>query len=692
MKKSSLHIAAPAILLSVTIILLDVVMDRLVGGTVAFNLPRVIFASVVVVLAFISIRWSTETRQRAEAVLRQARDDLAERVAERTAELEQTNEALRTSEETARALMNAMPESAVLLDTEGAVLASNATAATRLGVTVGQMAGSSLFDFFPPDVAERRRPYLDRIRQEQKPLYFIDEREGRIFDNHLHPVFGADGRMIRIAVFGQDITERKRSEARIHHLSSFPALNPNPVVEVNASGAITFVNPSAAAALARLRLGDDASQFLPADMAKILESLAEGQESGFLRDVHLGDAIFAESIQVIPSSEVVRVYAFDITKRVRAEDALRASEEKYRLLFQNMAEGFALYELLNDEQGVAVDWRVLEVNKAYESHTGIAPDRIVGRRISELFPDAIPEYLPRFAQVVATRTPIEWETYARVVDRHHRVSTFSAGGNRFASVIEDITERRRSEAALRQAQADLALDLQKRTALEERQRLARELHDSVSQALYGISLGVHTALAQLDTDRAKTRDALDYALSLTHGGLKEMRALIFELRPESLEKEGLIAALTRQVEALSARHNIEVAMSLCDEPDLPLAAKEALYRISLEALQNAIRHARPNRLDLHLACAPDGVTLEVGDDGIGFDPSAEFPGHLGLRSMRERAQALGGGLDLVSSPGCGTRLTVRVPAPVAPGDPRPAPDDEGSRAVQVPGTSEVPGT
>ena len=108
-------------------------------------------------------------------------------------------------------------------------------------------------------------------------------------------------------------------------------------------------------------------------------------------------------------------------------------------------------------------------------------------------------------------------------------------------------------------------------------------------------------------------------------------------------------------------------MSLCDEPDLPLAAKEALYRISLEALQNAIRHARPNRLDLHLACAPDGVTLEVGDDGIGFDPSAEFPGHLGLRSMRERAQALGGGLDLVSSPGCGTRLTVRVPAPVAPG-------------------------
>ncbi len=88
------------------------------------------------------------------------------------------------------------------------------------------------------------------------------------------------------------------------------------------------------------------------------------------------------------------------------EDALRASEEKYRLLFQNMAEGFALYELLYDQDGQPADWRVLEVNDAYTRHTGIARERIVGRRISELFPAAIPEYLPRFARVVATQKPV----------------------------------------------------------------------------------------------------------------------------------------------------------------------------------------------------------------------------------------------------------------------------------------------
>ena len=150
----------------------------------------------------------------------------------------------------------------------------------------------------------------------------------------------------------------------------------------------------------------------------------------------------------------------------------------------------------------------------------------------------------------------------------------------------DITKRKQSEEALRQAQAELAFGAQERIALEERQRLARELHDSVSQALYGISLGVNTALTLFDTDRPRVLEALNYALSLTHAGLTEMRALIFELRPESLEVEGLIVALTKQVEALRVRHGIEVTLSLCDEPDAPLAAKETLYRIAQEALQN----------------------------------------------------------------------------------------------------------
>ena len=160
-------------------------------------------------------------------------------------------------------------------------------------------------------------------------------------------------------------------------------------------------------------------------------------------------------------------------------------------------------------------------------------------------------------------------------------------------------------------------------------------------------------------------DALNYVVSLAHSGLMEMRALIFELRPESLEMEGLIVALTKQTAAIRARHGIEVELHLCDEPDVPLPVKEALYRITQEALQNAIKHARPERLDVRLVCAPDSLTLEVCDNGVGFDPLAGYPGHLGLRSMRERAMKVGGTLDIVSAPDCGTQVRALIPVPVA---------------------------
>jgi len=231
----------------------------------------------------------------------------------------------------------------------------------------------------------------------------------------------------------------------------------------------------------------------------------------------------------------------------------------------------------------------------------------------------------------------------------------------FTSTIRDITERKQSEAALRQTQEELARRVQERTAMEERQRLARELHDSVSQALYGISLGTHTALTLFDTDRAKVLEALNYVLSLTQAGLTEMRSLIFELRPESLAIEGLVVALGKHAAALRARHGIEVELALCDEPDAPLPVKEAIYRIAQEALQNAVKHSRSERLDVRLRCGEEAIRLEVCDNGVGFDPQAPYPGHLGLRSMRERASSVGGTLEIESVPGCGTRIRAHVP-------------------------------
>jgi signal transduction histidine kinase len=213
--------------------------------------------------------------------------------------------------------------------------------------------------------------------------------------------------------------------------------------------------------------------------------------------------------------------------------------------------------------------------------------------------------------------------------------------------------------------AELYERAQQAASLEERQRLARELHDSVSQALYGIALGARTARTLLDRDPQKAAEPVDYVLSLAEAGLTEMRALIFELRPESLETEGLVAALEKQVAAARARYGLSVDANLGPEPDAPLDVKEAIYRVAQEALHNVVKHARARHVQLRLAIEGGALTLEVQDDGAGFDPSGEFPGHMGLTSMRERVGRLAGEIEITSAPRQGTRVRARVPVGAA---------------------------
>jgi signal transduction histidine kinase len=220
-------------------------------------------------------------------------------------------------------------------------------------------------------------------------------------------------------------------------------------------------------------------------------------------------------------------------------------------------------------------------------------------------------------------------------------------------------------AAVAIQNAELYERAQQAASLEERQRLARELHDSVSQALYGIALGARTARTLLDRDPEKAAEPVDYVLSLAEAGLTEMRALIFELRPESLETEGLVAALEKQVAAARARYGLSVDADLCPEPEAPLDVKEAVYRVAQEALHNVVKHARARHVRLRLALERGSLRLEVQDDGAGFDPSGEFPGHMGLTSMRERVIRLAGEIEITSAPGQGTRVRAQVPVGAA---------------------------
>jgi len=222
------------------------------------------------------------------------------------------------------------------------------------------------------------------------------------------------------------------------------------------------------------------------------------------------------------------------------------------------------------------------------------------------------------------------------------------------------------QAALAIENASLRSRVGKAAVAEERNRIARELHDSVSQALYGIGLGTRTARTLLDRAdvteevRASLAAPLDYTLSLGEAGLAEMRALIFELRPDALETEGLVAALRKQTEALRVRHKLDVQEQFCDEPPLPFSTKEAFYRVAQEALNNIVKHAHARRVTLSLACDREELALEIHDDGVGFDTEAGHPGHLGLLTMRERMEQLGGRLTVRSTRGTGTTVLAHL--------------------------------
>jgi signal transduction histidine kinase len=198
---------------------------------------------------------------------------------------------------------------------------------------------------------------------------------------------------------------------------------------------------------------------------------------------------------------------------------------------------------------------------------------------------------------------------------------------------------------------------------EERLRLARELHDGVAQTLYGITLSASRVLTLLErSETGQLQGIVQDLLHLANEGQTELRALVYELRSDESHQlqGGLSGALASQATALEALGGCQVRLSLADEPDILPATKATLARIAREALHNIAKHAQATHVDLVLKVGVSGVTLLVADNGRGFDPYESHPGHFGLQMMCEQAMAVGATLELVSAPGRGTQVRVRL--------------------------------
>ena len=199
-------------------------------------------------------------------------------------------------------------------------------------------------------------------------------------------------------------------------------------------------------------------------------------------------------------------------------------------------------------------------------------------------------------------------------------------------------------------------------ALEERQRLARDLHDSVSQTLFSASVVAEAALRSLKVDPSRIEPLLLRLHRLNSGALAEMRVLLLELRPAALETVALEDLLKQLIASARSRRKMHIGLRIFECPDMPLPIKEAIYRITQEALNNVLKHSRATRVEITLRCPDDSpIDLVIQDNGIGFDPASQKAASMGVFIMQERTEGLGGSFSIESQAGQGVRIHASIP-------------------------------
>ena len=233
----------------------------------------------------------------------------------------------------------------------------------------------------------------------------------------------------------------------------------------------------------------------------------------------------------------------------------------------------------------------------------------------------------------------------------------------FSDEDDDLIGLLAAHAAIAITNARLQEQARELSVVAERNRLALELHDAVSQKLFGLVLSAEAAGTLLDRDPAAARDQVERLQALAQDALDELRSLVFELRPVDLALDGLAGALRKHVGLVGRLEGLEVELTIENEPPADPARDLEVLRIAQEALQNAVKHSHASHVTVVLRGDGSRLLLEIEDDGVGFDPAAEGirSRRLGLTSMEERAERIGGTLEIRSAAGAGT--TVRLEAP-----------------------------
>jgi PAS domain S-box-containing protein len=354
-----------------------------------------------------------------------------------------------------------------------------------------EVVGKNWFDtFIPQSPREETRISFHQIlnstnlrgRSESKIL--TKSGKERIISWVNLPVKDEKGAVTGALLSGQDITDRKLAEERYIRLASFPAFNPNPVVEVDFKGNVTYTNPATKKVFPNIDQKGLNQPFF-SDFQSVLlafKGKISSMDYSFGRELKLGDHWYLQQFSFIPIGPRIRVIAINIDEKKRTEEDLRLSEEKYRSLFENMINGYAYCRMIFDQKDEPVDFVYLEINDAFEKLTGLKREVVVGRRVSEAIPgtkEVNPEIFDIYGRVARTGKGESFEVYFKPLNIWYNISVYGPKKDHFVAIFENISKRKELEQELNSYNQRLEEVVARRTAeyAQANKNLTQEIMD-----------------------------------------------------------------------------------------------------------------------------------------------------------------------------------------------------------------------
>lgn len=589
----------------------------------------------------------------------------------------EAEKALVESQKNLETFFNAISESAFLMDTDGVILAMNRTMAERFGRVPEDMIGRVVFDFIHENTANDRKKRMREVIRTGSALEFEDMRLERHYRHSIYPVKNGTGEVVRMAVFTQDIHDRKNTEQALRESEEKYRLifgaSPIGIIYYNADGIVTECNAKVLQltgadheALIGFNLLEkiQSQPFLDA-IRKSLAGISSELEGKYRSITGSRESYLRSLLTPIHDDHQAIVGGLclveDISEKIFAEKALKESENRYRLLFENAPVGISL----TDTEG-----HLREFNQAVLKMFGYTDSEAWQLNLNDVYAE------PGIRMLLIA----ELKKQGTVTDREVRFLNKSGkimdvlmnlrivvieNKDHILAMLTDITRQKQDEKFLadsRQELRNLTRHLQN-IRESERIRMARELHDELGQVLTVINMEA-ARLAKKIPDRLKTlKPGAETISAFSVGAIRSLKRIISELRPALLNDLGLAAAINWQAREYQERTGIRFEVNITpDEFDVGEELGTALFRIFQESTTNVLRHAKASEVRVRMEKQDKEIVLTVEDNGIGFSPeNLPINGSLGLMGMRERAEMLGGALDISSHPTTGTALRCRVP-------------------------------